>query len=140
MYRDYENFNLNSFKSGILPKFNHNNITFTSFKNNFVNVLNQQAPKKSKAFRGNQKPHLSKLLRGAFMKLYRLKSKANKSQSLTALSKYKNQRNLLVKLNKQHEKGYFASLNVATNSKHFWIISVNVSSVSISSIFKARKG
>ena len=65
-------------------------MTFTSFENNFVNVLNQQAPKKSKVFRGNQKPQLNKSLRAAIMKCSRLKNKANKSESPADLCKYKN--------------------------------------------------
>ena len=59
VYQDYKNFSFNSFKSELLPKFHHNNVTFTFFENNFVNMSNQQAPKKSKTFRGNQKPHLN---------------------------------------------------------------------------------
>ena len=66
--RDYKKINFNSFKSELLSKFNHSNVTFTSFENNFVNVLNQQAPKKLKVFRGNQKLHLNKSLRAAIMK------------------------------------------------------------------------
>ena len=54
------------------------------------------------------------------MKRYRRKNKANKSQLPADLSKYKKQRNLLVKLNKKHIKEYFENLNVATNSKPFW--------------------
>ena len=99
VYRDYKNFNFNSF--------HNNNVTFTSFENNFVNVLNQQAPKKLKVFRGNQKPHLNKSLRAAIMKRSRLKDKANKSQLPADLSKYKKQRNLVVKLNKKHKKRKF---------------------------------
>ena len=119
VYRDYKNSSFNSFKSELLFKFHHNNVTFTSFENNFVNVLNQQAPKKSKVFRGNQKPHLNKSLRAAIMKRSRLKNKANKSQLPADLSKYKKQRNLVVTLNK-YKKEYFENLNVATNSKPFW--------------------
>ena len=70
VYRDYTNFNFSQ-KS----KFHHNNVTFISFENNFVNVLNEQAPKKSKVFRGNQKPHLNKSLRAAIIKRSRLKIK-----------------------------------------------------------------
>ena len=70
VYRDYKNFNFSQ-KS----KFHHNNVTFISFENNFVNVLNEQAPKKSKVFRGNQKPHLKRSLRAAIMKRSRLKIK-----------------------------------------------------------------
>ena len=83
-------------------------------------MLNQQAPKKSKVFRGSQKPHLDKSLRAAVMKRSRLKNKANKSQLPDDLSKYKRQLNLVVKLNKKHEKEYFENLNVATISKPFW--------------------
>ena len=50
VYRDYKNFSFNSFNSELLSKFHHNNVTFTSFENNFVNVLNQQAHKKIKSF------------------------------------------------------------------------------------------
>ena len=120
IYRGYKNFNFNSFKSELLSKFYHNNVTFTSFENNFVNVLNQQAPKKSKVFRGDQKPHLNKSLRAAIMKRSRLKNIANKSQLPADLSKYKKQRNLVDKCNKKHKKEYFENLNVATNSKPFW--------------------
>ena len=50
VYRDYKHFSFNSFKSELLFKFHHSNVTFTSFENNFVNVLNQQAPKNPKVF------------------------------------------------------------------------------------------
>ena len=120
VYQDYKSFSFNSFKSEMLSKFHHNNVTFTSFENNFVNVLNQQAPKKSKVFRGNQKLHLNKSLRSAFMKRSRLENKAKKSQLRADLSKYKKQRNLVVTLNKKDKKEYFENLNVATNPKPFW--------------------
>ena len=54
------------------------------------------------------------------MKCSRLKNKANKSQLPADLSKYKKQRNLVVKLNKKYKKEHFENLNVATNSKPFW--------------------
>ena len=119
VYRDYKNFNFNCFKSELLSRFHHNNVTFTSFENNFVNVLNREATKKSKVFRGNQKPHLNESLRAAIMKRSRLRNKANKSQLQADLSKYKKQRDLVVKLNKKHKKEDFGNLNVATNSKPF---------------------
>ena len=49
-YWDYKNLNSNSFKSGILSKLHHNNVSFISFENSSVNVLNKQAPKKSNVF------------------------------------------------------------------------------------------
>ena len=89
LYRDYKNSTFNSFKSELLSKFHRNNVTFTSFENNFVNALNQQASKKSKVLRGNQKPHLNKSLRAAIRKRSRQRNKANKSQLPADLSKYK---------------------------------------------------
>ena len=53
IYRDYKSFNFNSFKSELLSIFHHNNVSFTSFDNNFENVLIKQATKKPKVFRGN---------------------------------------------------------------------------------------
>ena len=92
-------------------------MTFASFEDNFVNVLNQQAPKKSIVFCGNQMPHLNKSLRAVRSQL---KNKANKSQLTADLSKYKKQRNLVVKLNMKHKKEYFENLNAVTNSKPSW--------------------
>ena len=120
VYRDYKHFSFNSFKSELLSKFHHNNVTFTSIENKFVNVLNQQAPKKSKVSGGNQKHHLKRSLRADIMTRSQLENKANKSQLPADLSKYKKQRNLVVKLNKKYKKEHFENLNVATNSKPFW--------------------
>ena len=63
-----------------------------------------EAPKISKVFHGNQKPHVNKSLRAATMKRSRLKNKANKSQLPADLYKYKQQRNFVVKLNKKHKR------------------------------------
>ena len=72
VYRYYRNVNFNSCNySELLSKFHHNNVTFTSFENDFVNVLNQQVHKKSKGFPGNEKSHLNKSLRAAILKLSR---------------------------------------------------------------------
>ena len=51
------------------------NNDYQTFETNFVDTLNNQAPKKSKIFRGNQKPHINKILRNAIMKRSQLKKK-----------------------------------------------------------------
>ena len=89
IYRDYKNLNFNTFTLELLSMFHHNNVSATSFENNFANVLNQQAPKISNFFRGNQKLHLNKSLRADIVKHSRLRNRANKSQLLADLSKYK---------------------------------------------------
>ena len=52
------------------------------------------------------------------MKRSQLKNKANKS--VDDLIKYKKQRNLVVKLNKNCKKEFFDNLETKNNSKSFW--------------------
>ena len=59
---------LNNFKSELYSIFNQNNVSFLSFGNNFVNVLNKHAGKESKNFQGNQKPNLNKSIIAVSMK------------------------------------------------------------------------
>ena len=82
--------------------------------------MNNQAQKKSEIFRGNQKPHINKILRNAVMKRSQLKNEANKTKSIDDLIKYKKQRNLVVKLNKNCKKEFFDNLEIKINSKSFW--------------------
>ena len=68
---------------------NLENNNYQTFEKNFVDILNNQAPKKSKIFRGNQKPQINKILGNAIMKRSKLKNKANKTKSVDDLIKYK---------------------------------------------------
>ena len=54
------------------------------------------------------------------MKRSQLKNKANKTKSVDDLIKYKKQRNLVVKLNKNCKKEFFDNLETKNNSKLFW--------------------
>ena len=73
-------------------------------KKDFVDTLNNQARKKSKMFGCNQKFYINKTLRNAIMKRSKLKNKSNKIKLVYDLIKYKKQRNLVVKLNKNCKK------------------------------------
>ena len=64
------------------PKLDINIKDYMAFKNNFTNVLKKHAPKRTKKFRGNYRPHIFKTLRLAIVKGSRLKSKANKTNEL----------------------------------------------------------
>ena len=86
---------------------------------NFVNTLNNQPPKNLKILRGNQKPHINKILRNAIMKRSKVKNKANKTKSTDDLIKYNEQRNLVVKLNSNCKKEFFDNLEIKNNSKPF---------------------
>ena len=54
------------------------------------------------------------------MKRSKLNNKANKTKSVDDLVKYKKQRNLIVKLNKNYKKKFFDNLEIKNNSKSFW--------------------
>ena len=121
IYRDYKTFSLEKFSSELILKLeSQENNDYQTFETNFVDTLHNQAPKKSKIFRGNQKPHINKILRSAIMKRSQLKNKANKTKSVEDLIKYKKQRNLVVKLNKNCKKEFFDNLETKGNSKSFW--------------------
>ena len=53
------------------------NVDYSKFEKEFIDTLNKHAPKKTKLFHGNQKPHVNKVLHSAIMKRSRLKNKAN---------------------------------------------------------------
>ena len=96
------------------------NADYSKFEREFIDTLNKYAPKKTKLFRGNQKPHVNKVLRSAIMKRSRLKNKANKTRKAVDIFNYKKQRNLVVKINNECKREYFDKLNVKTTSKPFW--------------------
>ena len=92
---------------------------YEKFEKTFVNVLNAHAPKKTKVLRGNQKPHVDKNLCKAIMKCSKLKNKANRTKLQDYIAKYKKQRNLVVKLNRDSKLRYFDNIEIPKNSKPF---------------------
>ena len=54
------------------------------------------------------------------MKRSKLKNKANKTKSADDLIKYKKQRNLVVKLNKNCKEEFFDNLEIKNKTKSFW--------------------
>ena len=92
IYSDRKTFSLETFNSELFLKLESlENNDYQTFEKNFVDALNNQAPKKSKSFRGNQKPHINKILRNAIKKRFKLKNKANKIKLVDDLIKYKKQ-------------------------------------------------
>ena len=55
---------------------------YLEFEKNFVETLNKHAPKKTKIFRGNHKPHINKTLRKAIMKRSHIRIKQIKRKTL----------------------------------------------------------
>ena len=67
----------------------------------FIDTLNKHAPKKTTLFRGNEKPHVKKVICSTTVKRSRLKNKANKTRKAVDIFNYKKQRNLVVKINNE---------------------------------------
>ena len=120
VYCDYKTFSDENSKNDLLSKTVDENVDYSKFEKEFIDTLNKHAPKKTKLFRGNQKPHTNKVLRSAIMKRSRLKNKANKTRKAVDFFNYKKQRNLVVKINNKCKREYFDKLNVKTTTKPFW--------------------
>ena len=84
----------------------------------FISILNKHAPLKTRFLRANSKPHMSKELRKAIMLRSQLKNKANHSRDPEDMAKYRAQRNLVVKMNRNARKLYFHQTD--SIDKNFW--------------------
>ena len=61
----------------------------------------------------NYKPHVDKNLRKAIMKRSALKQKASRTKQQEDITKFKKQRNLVVKLNGETKLQYFNNLEIS---------------------------
>ena len=110
-YRSYKNFVERDFLSDLsrsLRESNSNEYNF--FELVFHKVFKKHTPFKTKVFRSNNQPHLTKELRKAIMKRSYLKNLAIKTNSDISWANYKTQRNLVVKLNRDAKKSLFFTL------------------------------
>ena len=120
VYRDHKTFSHESFKNDLMPKSIDENADYSKFEKENIVTLNKHAPKKTKLFRSNRKPHVNNVLRSAIMGRSRLKSKVNKTRKVVDIFNYKKQRNLLVKINNERKREYFDKLKVKIATKPFW--------------------
>ena len=63
---------------------------------------------------------MNKTLRKAIMLRSKLKNRANKSKDTRDIKMYKQQRNLVVRSNKDSKYSYFSNLDIRKESKPFW--------------------
>ena len=87
-----------------------------SLKTAIIKSLNAVALFEKRIVRGNNKPHLTSLIRKEIKTRSRLKNKANKSGKEEDLKAYKKQRNLVLKLNRKAKKNFLKSC-ISTNDK-----------------------
>ena len=88
--------------------------TYGNFESIFLKTLEANTPTITKIVRANDKPHMIKDLRKAMRKRSTLKTVANNSKREEDVRKYKDQRNLVVKLNIQAKRQHFKSLQSKT--------------------------
>ena len=121
-YRDYKKFDESDFKKDLAIKLGISSSTCESFEYNFLEVLENHAPEKSKYIRANQVPYMTKSLRKAIMKRSELQSKFFKNRSHQNMINYKKQRNFCSRLNKKEKKNYYSKLDTKqiTENKAFW--------------------
>ena len=74
LYRNYKNFNSNSFKSDLKKELKYTE-SYESFENVFLNVLQRHAPLKTKVVRENYPPYMNRTLRKAIIKRLELDRK-----------------------------------------------------------------
>ena len=120
IYRNYSNFSQKDFQSDLMLNVREGKKNYLEFEKNFVETLDKNAPKKTKIFRGNHTSYMNKILRKVVMKCSQLGNKANKMYDPKDISKYKKQRNYVVKLNNQSKQEYFDSFNPFLYSKPSW--------------------
>ena len=93
---------------------------YKNFEETFVKVVDAHSPRKTKVLRGNHKPHVDKNPRKTIMKHSALKRIASRSNQEEYITKYKKQRNLVVKLNRETKLHYFNNLETSKNLKPSW--------------------
>ena len=101
-YRDYKNLDMDLFNKNLKTILNtFEDLDYHKFQECFLELLNTQAPIKTKYIRGNNQPYMSKSLRKAIMTRSKLKNRLNKLNTPENWQSYKIQRNICVKIHKQ---------------------------------------
>ena len=83
-YRDYKNFREETFRPELqteLADLNVQLMTYASFQDTFLRVLDKHAPMKKRYIRANDSPFMNRTLRKAFMLRTRLKNRYNKNRT-----------------------------------------------------------
>ena len=121
-YRDYKNFDRDTFRDNLKEALKGNINGYQSFEEKFIEILGNQAPIKRKVVRANHATYMTKVLRKAIMKRSELKTKYLKKNTQNNLKAYKKQRNYCSKLYKKEKKKYYNNLNVTQikDNREFW--------------------
>ena len=125
MYRDYRNFDVQSFRKGLqenLGAHQNSHFDYSAFESVVETVLNRHAPLKKKYVRANDGPFMTKALRKAIMLRTQLRNKYNKERTQSNLNTFRKQRNKCVKLLRKAKFEYYKNLNLKdiSDNRKFW--------------------
>ena len=112
-YCHYKNFNEQDFRLELRGKLEVDVVdtNYETFHNVYLNVLNKDAPIKTKVIRGNQVPYITKAYRKAVMKRSELKTKYLK-KSTENFNKFREQKNFCSRLYKKERKKFLDKLDI----------------------------
>ena len=117
-YRKYTTFSFESFKVSLGNASGSCSANY-DFNQIFTFTTNQHAPKRKSGLEG--------IINYIWIKLWekllwwsKLKNRENKSKDTRDIKMYKQQRNLVVRLNKDSKYSYFSNLDISKESKPFW--------------------
>ena len=121
-YRDYKNYHNGEFRYDLTESLYSTDISYETFENNFMNVLNKHAPLKRKYIRGNHQPFMNKELSKAIMKRSRLRNIYIKNGSVSNKNNYTKQRNFCTNLLRKTKHNYYSNMDInnVTDNKKFW--------------------
>ena len=125
MYRDYRNFDIQSFRKNLKENLGANQNShsdYSAFASEVETVLNRHAPLKKKYVRANDGPFMTKALRKSIMLRTQLRNKYNKERSQSNLNTFRKQRNKCVKLLRKAKFEYYKNLNLKdiSDNRKFW--------------------
>ena len=122
-YREYKNFCAEEFERDLDIKLCDTIPTdYQALHSVTESVSQEHAPLKQRIVRENNKPHVKSDMRKAIMTRTRLKTRVNKSGNDEDRKKYKQQRNLIVSMNRKAQRDFYHSvdINAINNDKKFW--------------------
>ena len=126
LFRDYTKFSNETFINSLKAKLNIQSIStdengFLNFCKICTETLNNHAPRKQKAIRGNQSPFINKEISKAIMKRTELRNKFLKHKTDKSRQAFVKQRNYGVSLIRKSKRNYYSNLNVKdiTDNKKF---------------------
>ena len=97
-------------------------MTYASFQDTFLRVLDKHAPMKKRYIRANDSSFMNRTLCKAFMLRTRLKNRCDKNRMADNWDAFRRQRNFCVKLSRKAKRDFYNQLDISevTDNKKSW--------------------